>query len=240
MGETRVSIWNLTEYLTVHYQLRAGSFAYAALTLCGVLLCIFIPYLLGSINPAVLISRHRFGADIRETGDGMADASDLLREYGAGPAVAAGVLEVLKTALAYWIGFFLFYGFNGGAIAGFFALFGHLYPAFFKFRGGKGTLCLAAVALCTSPFTFAIMLGIWLILFIGTRFSVLAAVMSALLYPLILRAFTGSGAGLSVAMAIASAVFLTYRHKANLSRLYHGKEPKLRFSRKKDDGKEEK
>ena len=46
MGETRVSIWNLTEYLTVHYQLRAGSFAYAALTLCGVLLCIFSPIML--------------------------------------------------------------------------------------------------------------------------------------------------------------------------------------------------
>ena len=76
------------------------------------------------------------------------------------------------------------------------------------------------------------MLGIWLIIAIGTRYVSLASVMSALLYPLILRAFTGSGAGLAVAMAIASAVFVIWRHKENLQRLYHGKEAKLQFSKK--------
>lgn len=242
METARVSVWNLVQYLIVHYELRAGTFAHAALTLGGALLCILVPYLLGSLNPAVLLSRRR-GADVRETGDGTADATDLYRPYGVRPVVIAGALELLKTALAYWFGFFLFFGFNGGAIAGFFALFGHLYPVFHKFRGGKGTLCLAAVALCTvsvRPFIFAILLGIWLIVAVGTRFLSLASVMTALLYPLILRAFTGSGAGLAVAMAIAGSVFVIYRHKPNLSRLYRGKEPKFRFSRQpRDEGKGE-
>ena len=230
--ETRVAIWNLAEYLTVKYQLQAGSAAYIALVLGCVLLCAVVPYLIGSFNPAILISKRAYGKDIRESGSGNAGSTNMLRTYGKKAAAFTLILDLLKAALAYWFGFFLFYGFNGGAIAGFFVVLGHIFPVFSKFRGGKGVACLAMVALCTSPLTFAILLGIWLIIALGTRYVSLASVMSALLYPLILRAFTGSGAGLAVAMAIASAVFVVWRHKENLQRLYHGKEAKLQFSKK--------
>ena len=233
MGEESVAVWNLVQYLIVRYQIAETSAARAALMLGGALLCIFVPYLLGSVNPAVLISRHRPGGDVRDYGDGSAGTGNMLRVYGKKYAAITLVCEALLTAAAYWFGFFLFFGYTGGGIAGFFAVFGHIFPVFAKFRGGKGVVCLAVVALCISPLTFAILLAIWLVVAFGTRFVSLASVMSALLFPLILRAFTGESAGLAVAMAVAASVTVVIRHKENLSRLYHGKEPKLTFPKRK-------
>ena len=226
--ETRTVVWNLVACLTVHHDLGGNSTLRGLLIFGAALLCIAVPYLLGSVNPAVLISKGFYKRDIRTGGSGNAGATNMLRTFGKGAAAATLFCDLAKAALAFWFGFFLM-GINGAAIAGFFAVFGHIFPIFAKFRGGKGVACLAAVALCTSPLTFAIMLGIWLVIALGTRFVSLASVMSAMLYPLILRAFTGSGAGLSVAMAILSAVFVVFRHKENLQRLSRGQEPKLQF-----------
>ena len=231
LEETQAVIWNLVAALIVKYNLGESSFARAALLFGGALLCIFVPYLLGSINPAVIISKCFYHDDIRNHGSGNAGSTNMLRTYGKGAGAATLLCDLAKAAAAFWFGFFLL-GINGASIAGFFVVFGHMYPIFYRFRGGKGVACLAMVALCTSPITFAILLGIWLIVAFGTRFVSLASIMSALLYPLILRAFTGSGAGLSVAMAVLSAVFVVLRHKENIKRLYHGKEPKLQLSRK--------
>ena len=231
LEETQAVIWNLVAALIVKYNLGESSFARAALLFGGALLCIFVPYLLGSINPAVIISKCFYHDDIRNHGSGNAGSTNMLRTYGKGAGAATLLCDLAKAAASFWFGFFLL-GINGASIAGFFVVFGHMYPIFYRFRGGKGVACLAMVALCTSPITFAILLGIWLIVALGTRFVSLASIMSALLYPLILRAFTGSGAGLSVAMAVLSAVFVVLRHKENIKRLYHGKEPKLQLSRK--------
>ena len=231
LEETQAVVWNLVAALIVKYNLGESSPARAALLFGGALLCIFVPYLLGSVNPAVIISKCFYHDDIRNHGSGNAGATNMLRTYGKGAGAATLLCDLAKAAAAFWFGFFLL-GINGASIAGFFVVFGHMYPVFYRFRGGKGVACLAMVALCTSPITFAILLGIWLIIALGTRFVSLASVMSAMFYPLILRAFTGSGAGLAVAMAVLSSVFVVFRHKENLKRLYHGKEPKLQLSRK--------
>ena len=231
LEETQAVVWNLVAALIVKYNLGESSPARAALLFGGALLCIFVPYLLGSVNPAVIISKCFYHDDIRNHGSGNAGSTNMLRTFGKGAGAATLLCDLAKAAAAFWFGFFLL-GINGASIAGFFVVFGHMYPVFYRFRGGKGVACLAMVALCTSPITFAILLGIWLIIALGTRFVSLASVMSAMFYPLILRAFTGSGAGLAVAMAVLSSVFVVFRHKENLKRLYHGKEPKLQLSRK--------
>lgn len=232
LEETRTVLWNLVAYLIVKWNLGEASPARAALIVGGTLLCVVIPYLLGSVNPAVIISKIAYREDVRDRGSGNAGSTNMLRTYGKKAAVATLLLDLAKAVSAWWFGFLVF-GVNGAAIAGFFVVFGHMYPIFHRFRGGKGVACLAAVVLCTSPLTFVILLGIWLIIALGTRYVSLASVMAALLYPLILRAFTDRGAGLAVAMAILSAVFVVFRHKENLKRLYHGKEAKLQLSRKK-------
>lgn len=238
MPEGSVNVWNLTQYLIARWELTPGSFPYAALLVGAVILCGVIPYLLGSINPAILISKGIYKQDVRTLGSGNAGATNMLRAFGKKAAAATLVLDLSKAALAYWFGFFLFLGMTGGAIAGFFVVLGHIFPIFAKFRGGKGVACLAVVALCQSPLTFAIVLGIWLIVVLGTRYVSLGSVMAALLYPLILRAFLGAADGGSVAFAIAAVIFVVLRHRENLKRLWAGKENKLQFSKKKKQKKE--
>ena len=234
MPEESVNVWNLTQYLMNRWELTPGTFPYAALLVCAALLTAIIPYLLGSINPAVLISKAVYKTDIRTLGSGNAGSTNMLRSFGKKAAAATLILDLSKAAIAYWFGFFLFLGMTGGAIAGFFVVLGHIYPIFAKFRGGKGVACLAVVALCQSPLTLAIVLGIWLIVVLGTRYVSLGSVMAALLYPLILRAFVGAADGGSVAFAIAAVVFVVLRHRGNLKRLYEGTENKLQFKKNKE------
>lgn len=232
-----INVWNLTQYLLNRWNPTPGTFPYAALLVGAVLLAAIVPYLLGSINPAVLISKGIYKTDVRTLGSGNAGTTNMLRAFGKKAAAATLILDLLKAALAYWFGFFLFLGMTGGAIAGFFVVLGHIFPIFAKFRGGKGVACLAVIALCQSPLTFAIVLGIWLIVVIGTRYVSLGSVMAALLYPLILRAFVGTADGGSVAFAIAAVCFVIFRHRENLKRLYEGKENKISlFKKKKKEG----
>ena len=223
-----VSVWNLVAYLAE--RLGEDSPARPFLIFAGAFFCILLPYLIGSISPAILISKGRYGRDVREAGDRVAEAHEMLRQFGPKPATATLLCDLVKTAAAVWTGILIF-GIDGAALAGFFAVFGHLFPVYHKFRGGNGMVCLFAVALCTNWITGVILFGVFLILLFGTRFLALATAVTAMIYPLVLRAFTGENAGLTVAMAVLTMLFVIIRHKDNLSRIFHGKEPKIRFSR---------
>ncbi len=206
-------------------------------SLIAAFLCMIIPYLLGSINPAVLISKIFYHEDIRDFGSGNAGTTNMLRTYGKKAAAATFLCDLLKAALAVLLGRLL-WGFDGGAIAGFFVIFGHMFPLFAHFRGGKGVACLAMVVLMENWLTFLILLLAYVVIVAGTRYISLASVMCAFLYPLILRAFANRG--LNVAMAILCTAFVVFMHRENLKRLWAGKESKVSFSKlsKKKKGEE--
>lgn len=218
-------IWNLVEWLSV----KLGDSAAPWLALAGALLCIVIPYLLGSINPAVLISKTFFHEDIRNYGSGNAGTTNMLRTFGKKAAAATFLFDLGKAAASFWLGM-LIWSYIGAAIAGFFVVFGHMFPIFAHFKGGKGVACLAMVALCSSPLTFAALLLIFIIIVVGTRFISLASIMCALFYPLILSAFAGDKP-FYVAMAAISACFVVFMHRENIKRLWHGKESKVNFKK---------
>ena len=195
-----------------------------AINIIGAVLCMVLPYLLGSINPAILISRRMSGEDIRAWGNGDAGTDNMLRVYGKGAAIATFACDFCKGTAAVWIGRLL-WGVNGGALAGFFVLFGHMFPIFHRFKGGKGIVCLAAVCLSLSPISFAFLAVIFLVGTLGTRMVSFGSVMTALLYPLILNAFANRG--LNIAMAVITAIFVAFMHRENLKRMREGQEEKL-------------
>lgn len=209
----------------------------------GILACIVIPYLLGSINPAILISRTMYHADIRDYGSGNAGSTNMLRTYGKKAAGLTFACDFFKAILACLWGL-LTWEMNGLALAGFFVVFGHMYPIFEKFKGGKGVACLSAVILFTSiftnnflfpfiPFTFIFLAIAFMIVIIGTQYVSMASVTGAFLYPVILHSFSNpEQAGLCVAMAALSACFVIYKHKENLKRIYNRTESKLEFKKK--------
>lgn len=222
--------WNLVDWLSVTY--FSDSIAMVgALNIIGALLCIAIPYLLGSINPAIILSRRVYGKDLRECGED-AGGGGMRRIYGMRAGVITMLLDVLKASVAVWFGLLLWET-NGGAVAGFFVVFGHMFPIFHRFKGGRGLACLAAAVFTIDLISFVVLLFIFAVCAIGTRMVSFGTMMAALMYPLILNAFENRG--LNVAMAVVTTLFVLYVHRENIKRIREGKETKFELRRKKGD-----
>lgn len=218
--------WNLVYWLTGKYSLTGNSAA--LMLLGGALLCIVLPYLLGSINPAIMISKIVYHDDIRTHGSGNAGTTNMLRTYGKKAAAVTILIDFGKAIIATLLGR-LILGVDGAAIAGLFVGLGHMFPIYYRFRGGKGVACFAMVALVIHPLVFLSILAVFLIVVIGTRFVSLASVMAALLFPLFMRAFANNG--LNVAMAVVAACLVVFMHRENLKRIWSNQESKLDFSK---------
>ncbi|MBR4873720.1 MAG: glycerol-3-phosphate 1-O-acyltransferase PlsY [Clostridia bacterium] len=235
----------LVNYLTESF-FPLGSAGYYAVHVAGVLLCMVIPYLLGSLNFAIIISKIFFRDDIRKYGSGNAGTTNMLRTYGKLPAAATLLLDMSKGAVAVLIGFLIlgsgFYTeegytsvFAGTYIAGLFAILGHMFPCFYRFKGGKGVATTAVVILCTNPFLFAVLLLAFVIIVAGSKMISLGSVMCMLLYPLLLHRFSLQGdfvtqpQGILVSFLIAALVI--FMHRSNIKRIWEGKESKLSFKK---------
>lgn len=236
--------WNLVGKLALLW--GAQNESVMLLAALGVLLCAVGGYLLGSLNSAIIISHLFLRRDIRAHGSGNAGATNMLRTYGTKYAVLTMVFDMLKGTVATTLGFLL-YGMGGAAVAGFFCVFGHMFPIYYRFKGGKGVATTAMVALMIEPWTFLVMLLVFVAITAMTRFVSLASIMCAFLYPILLNAFFPSpimidgvliptGKGLVMLMGLLTAAFVMFMHRENIKRLWNGKETKISFSRKKKDG----
>lgn len=202
--------------------------AMVLINLVAALLCMILPYLLGSINPAILISRRVFYRDIRTEGSFNADPANMLMTHGRGMWLLTLACDLLKAVLASLLGLAL-WGFNGRALAGFFVLFGHMFPVFHRFVGGKGIAVWCMTLLLLDPITFLILSAILAIGVIGTRMTSFGVLLSAIMYPLILRAFY-TNADLSVAMAVVTTGFFFFAYRANIKRIFAAQEDKYKLS----------
>jgi len=209
----------------------------SALGIIGcVLLCMIPAYLLGSLNFGIILSHRLFGEDVRTKGSGNAGTTNMLRNYGKKAAVLTLGGDILKAIIACCIGYFAL-GIEGAYLAGMFAVLGHMFPIYYHFKGGKGVATTAAMILMTNPVIFLIILVIFAVIVIGTRFVSLASIMCALLWPLILSRIEGSGTTFLIAFAVA--VLVIFMHRANIMRLLHGKENKISFGKKKEKKEED-
>ena len=223
--------WNIVDWVVANF-FSESIVLTGVINVTGALLCMILPYLLGSVNPAILICRRIYGKDIRDFGNGDADFNNVWGACGKGLALWVLLLEVLKSAIAVLFGL-LVWKTNGGALAGFFVVFGHMFPIFHRFKGGKGLACIGAVVLMLSWISFVVLAFIFALTLFASHLLCFAAVMTALLYPLILNAFANRG--LNVAMAVITALFVVYVYWQNLCRMREGKEPRLEFSKKKKE-----
>ena len=157
----------------------------------AVLVCAVIGYLLGSINSGVIIS-HFYGKDVREVGSGNAGATNMTRNFGKKAGMLTFGGDFLKASIALTICRFIF-GFEGAFIAGIFCIIGHAYPLYFKFKGGKGVVCIAAMGLFTTPLILVIMLVIFTVVLFGFKMVSFASIMTMLIYPFVLYQIKGAG-----------------------------------------------
>ena len=227
-------LWDLRWWLIDTLSLDPNGTGAGITVLAAALLCIFIPYLIGSISPAILISTLFYRDDIRTHGSGNAGSTNMLRTFGGKAALCTLLCDFGKAAIATLLGRLLF-GIWGQAIAGLFVGLGHMFPVYYGFRGGKGVACFGIVALVIHPFAFLVIVGTFLIVTIGTRYVSLGSVMAALMYPM---AFHWAAIltksleynGPNMLMAFLAACLVIFMHRENLKRLWNNKESKLDFS----------
>ncbi len=205
-----------------------------------VLLCTVGGYLLGSLNSAIIVSRAVYSDDVRRRGSGNAGMTNMFRTWGKKAGILTLLGDVLKTVAAILLGY-LWLGYIGAYLSGLFCMLGHMFPIYYKFRGGKGVLVAAVMILMTEPPVFLVLVAVFAIVLLGTRMVSMASGMSALLYPLILnsayKVFYGDGAvaGMRIPIAMAMTVLILVMHRENFKRIYNGKENKVKFPWNHDD-----
>ena len=199
----------------------------------GIALCAVVAYLIGSISPVIIYVKKKYHEDIRTLGNNSADPFNLYLVYGLKDAIFALLLDAADALIACGLGF-LFMAQEGVAIATFFCVFGHMFPAFFKFKGGKGIVALIFGSLWMSPITFLILVPLFLLVLLASRFYTLASVMYAFLLPLILRAFHSADfyADWYMYMTILAILFVVITQREGLSRLLHGQEKRFEIGKK--------
>ena len=235
------TMWNLYSYIC---SFVSNETAQGILLLAAVLLCIASAYLIGSINPAIIFSKKVFNEDIRNHGSGNAGATNILRTYGQKMAIFIFALDFIKAAVAVIIGSVLLSITTGGAISALFVVLGHMFPAYHKFKGGKGVACTAACMLILSPISFAILLPVFIAIVLLTKYVSLASIISVMLFPLLahaFRGFWGIDSGFISLAAILIGAFVVFMHRTNITRLLEGKESKVDpFRKKKSENDEDK
>ncbi|MBQ9802957.1 MAG: glycerol-3-phosphate 1-O-acyltransferase PlsY [Clostridia bacterium] len=223
---------------------------------CGFVAVILISYLLGSINWALVISKCRYHDDIRNHGSGNAGTTNVLRTYGKKAAILTFLGDGLKGVLSVVIACAIFgYPMLVGEVAGeviydvhyihlvtaaylaaLFAVIGHIFPIFSKFRGGKGFATFLFSTLALNPVLCVFLVAIFFILVLGAHYVSLGSIVTACMYPVMLSSFdtayTKYGVGTVFALLIAALV--TWSHRTNIKRLLNHTERKTYFFGKKD------
>jgi glycerol-3-phosphate acyltransferase PlsY len=179
-------------------------------------------YLLGSVSFGILVSKAFGLPDPRTHGSGNPGATNVLR---SGKKIAA-LLTLLGDAAKGWVAVWLaqHHGLAdevvyGIAIA---AFFGHLYPVYYGFKGGKGVATAAGILLALSPWLGLSVLATWILAFLMWRISSLAALIAAGFAPVYAAAFFGFG--LKVVVVLLLSLMLVWRHKSNIKKLLAGEE----------------
>ncbi|MBQ8174951.1 MAG: glycerol-3-phosphate 1-O-acyltransferase PlsY [Clostridia bacterium] len=195
-----------------------------------------IPYLLGSINSAIIISKLLYRDDVRRHGSGNAGMTNMLRTYGKGAAGLTLLGDLLKTVLAVACGSFTIGSSLGGWVACLFCMMGHIFPIFYKFRGGKGVLCAATGILILSPFSFLFAFLVFVILVATTRYVSLGSVVAGLMLPLFVNSYNQmfQVGGVNGLISVLIALIILWCHRENLKRISRREESKLSFGKKKD------
>lgn len=193
-------------------------------------LAVLAAYLLGSV-PFAMIASKLFGlADPRTYGSGNPGATNVLRSGNKKAAIFTLIGDALKGWLAVFVAQQLGLSATVIGLVALAVFFGHLFPVFLKFKGGKGVATGAGVLLALDPLLGLAVLGTWLFVAFAFRYSSAAAVVAAGLAPVYSALGHGSGGYLPVVGVISIA--LIAKHWQNIQRLLAGQESKIGSKKK--------
>jgi glycerol-3-phosphate acyltransferase PlsY len=193
-------------------------------------------YLLGSVPFGIFIAKLFGGADVRRSGSGNIGATNVARVVGPLAGILTLLLDAAKGFFAVWLAAQWMHGeAHAMVLAGLFAMVGHCFPIWLRFRGGKGVATAAGVFLALCPtamlaafILFLLVVGFWH--YVSLASIAAAAALPLLIYLLWAPHFAPPRSVTLVSLIIATLVI--YQHRGNISRLARGEEPKFSLSKK--------
>jgi glycerol-3-phosphate acyltransferase PlsY len=192
-------------------------------------------YLLGSIPTGFLLVRLFRHQDIRSVGSGNIGATNVLRSGGKGLGAATFFLDMLKGCAAVYLGALLGALLmpaapvrTAQAIAALFAVLGHMFPVWLRFRGGKGVATGFGVFLVAAPTAALAAISVFFLVLLLSRYVSLASILGAASFP-VFAWFLVSGPRPAVFIAVqfAVALLIIAKHHQNIRRLLTGKESRF-------------
>lgn len=182
-------------------------------------------YLLGSFSTSITVGKLFYRQDIRKVGSGNAGATNTLRNYGVKKALLVALGDTLKTVFAMLLAR-LILGKTAMIYAGLVAVIGHIFPVYYRFKGGKGVMSAGAAILMYDWRIFFLVIGLFILIVVTTRYVSLGSLICAVVFPISAALLHWPDKG-NVLACVAIALIVILKHHENIRRLIHGTESKI-------------
>ncbi|EIP1892716.1 glycerol-3-phosphate 1-O-acyltransferase PlsY [Listeria monocytogenes] len=194
----------------------------------NLILLSLLAYVIGSIPSGLWIGKIFYKKDIRDFGSGNLGATNSFRVLGIKAGSIVTVMDILKGTVATLLPFFfqLNVDHHFWLLTGAFAIIGHSFPLFAGFRGGKAAATSAGVILAYAPLLFVAALVVFLVTLKLSKYVSLSSMIGALA-ALIISLFMGDW--ILIILVACIALFVIWRHRANITRIRNGEEPKIKW-----------
>ena len=204
----------------------------------GILLVIaLLSYVMGGVNGAIIMSKLIYHEDIRKSGSNNPGVTNFKRVYGLNAAAWSVLLiDILKTALPVFLSaVYMSFEYDmwqfGAQFSGLFCMFGHCFPVWYGFKGGKAFIAGFATIWFVDWRMTLIAMAIFFLLLFTLKYMSVASCTAALSCPISLFYLGYSNAWVEV-LAVAAAALVIVRHYPNFVKLIHGTESKFSLSSK--------
>ena len=195
------------------------------------ILLILLGYLYGSIPFALVIGKVFYNTDVRESGSGNLGGTNAGRVLGKKAGISVIVLDALKAVIIFYLSSYLSLKFNLNPdikyIAGLACIFGHCYPIFAEFRGGKAVSTSLGYFLCIEPLYAVVAIVVFLLVLKISKYVSLSSISTALIV-LCITPFLAVSITAKLCMLVA-VILLVYRHKDNIKRNKNHTESKIQW-----------
>lgn len=192
-----------------------------------IILFIVIAYLLGSIPSALIVGKISKNIDIREHGSGNLGATNAFRVLGTKAGIIVTLSDILKGTLATVLPLLASFYIDvdiSSLFVGLFAVLGHTYPVFARFKGGKAAATSAGVILGVSPLMFVIIVLVFITILYLSKYVSLSSMLTGIIASIV--SYLVSDRFLFFVI-LALTIFICIRHKDNIKRIINKTEPKI-------------
>ncbi len=193
-----------------------------------------VSYMLGCTNGAIVSSMNLFSKDVREYGSNNAGLTNFYRVFGQTGLPWVLFIDITKSLVSVFLGGLLLKPFGmeifGKLLAGLFVMFGHMFPIYYKFKGGKGVLCAGVMVFVVDWRLGLIVIGVFILTVLLSRYVSLGSILAGISFPV--SAFFFGYRGLDLIMASLCAILMISKHWSNIKRLASGTESKFSLKKK--------